>query len=238
MFGARMLGRGMRCARAGEQLAEIEEVHEPAQTVSQQDRRDFRGAVSCRTHPATLVATRAGGDLWPYPPPRAPVDDPNRNDISTKRGTVMRTIEAVRRSAVGIGPERTIREAARMMEEAGVGALAVIQQEQLVGIVTDRDLVRRGLALDLPGDARVDAVMSAPVVTVDADADLHDTFALFRTHALRRLALVRGGHFVGMITVDDLLVDLAGDLSDLARPVTAEVIFGHHDSPPPATING
>jgi CBS domain-containing protein len=238
MFGARMSGLGMRCARAGEQLAEIEEVHEPAQTVSQQDRRDFRGAVSCRTHPATLVATRADGDLWPYPPPRAPVDDPNRNDISTERGTVMRTIEAVRRSAVGIGPERTIREAARMMEEAGVGALAVIQHEQLVGIVTDRDLVRRGLARDLPGDARVDAVMSAPVVTVDADADLHDTFALFRTHALRRLALVRGGQFVGMITVDDLLVDLAGDLSDLARPVTAEVIFGHHDSPPPATISG
>jgi len=183
------LGRGMRCARAGEQLAEIEEVHEPAQTVSQQDRRDFRGAVSCRTHPATLVATRAGGDLWPYPPPRAPVDDPNRNDISTKRGTVMRTIEAVRRSAVGIGPERTIREAARMMEEAGVGALAVIQQEQLVGIVTDRDLVRRGLALDLPGDARVDAVMSAPVVTVDADGG-----ARRDAHEPRRQVSARGDH--------------------------------------------
>lgn len=38
-----------------------------------------------------------------------------------------------------------------------------------------------------------------------------------------------------MITVDDLLVDLAADLSDLARPVTAEVLFAHHDSPVPAT---
>jgi CBS domain-containing protein len=150
----------------------------------------------------------------------------------------MRTSEAVRRSGVGIGPERTIREAARIMEQSGVGALAVIDGEQLIGIVTDRDLVRRGLARDLPADARVDAVMTAPVVTIDADADLHDTFALFRMHAVRRLALVRAGQFVGMITVDDLLIDLAADLSDLARPVTAEVIFGHHDNPLPATISG
>lgn len=148
----------------------------------------------------------------------------------------MRAMEAIRRSAVGIQPERTIREAARIMERAGVGALAVVDGERLVGIVTDRDLVRRGLACDLPADARVDAVMSAPVVTLDADADLHDAFAVFRTHALRRLALVRAGRFVGMISVDDLVMDLAADLSDIARPVTAEVIFGHHDAPVPATI--
>ena len=149
----------------------------------------------------------------------------------------MRAIEAVRRSGVGIGPDRTIREAAQIMEQAGVGALAVIEGDCLVGIVTDRDLVSRGLACDLPADARVDAVMSSPVVTIDADADLHDTFVVFRTHAVRRLALVRASEFVGMITVDDLLVDLAADLSDLARPVTAEVIFGHHDNPLPAPIN-
>jgi CBS domain-containing protein len=147
----------------------------------------------------------------------------------------MRTIDAVRRSGVGIGPERTIREAAGIMETTGVGALAVVEGEQLVGIVTDRDLVRRGLSRDLPTDARVDAVMTAPVVTIDADADLHDTFALFRTHAIRRLAVVRLGQFVGMITVDDLLMDLAADLTDLARPVAAEVLFAHHDSAVPAT---
>ena len=149
----------------------------------------------------------------------------------------MRTIEAVRRTGVGIGPERTIREAARIMEQAGIGALAVVEGEHLVGIVTDRDLVSRGLAHDLPGDARVDAVMTAPVVTIDADADLHDVFAVFRTHAVRRLPLLRDGEFVGMITVDDLLIDLAAELSDLARPVTAEVVFGHHDNPLPATIS-
>jgi CBS domain-containing protein len=147
----------------------------------------------------------------------------------------MRTTDGLRRSGVGIQPDRTIREAAEVMEQAGVGSLAVMDGDRLVGIVTDRDLVRRGLARGLTLGARVDAVMSAPVVTIDADADIHDAFALFRTHALRRLAVVRDGRFVGMITVDDLLINVASDLADIARPVTAEVLFAHRDSPAPAT---
>jgi CBS domain-containing protein len=147
----------------------------------------------------------------------------------------MRSIEAVRRSGAGIGPERTIREAAALMEQAGVGSLAVIDGDDLVGIVTDRDLVRRALAPGLSPEARVDGVMSAPVITISADADLHDAFPLFRENAVRRLGVVRDGRFVGMLSVDDLLVDLAADLIDLTRPVAAEVLFAHRDSSVPAT---
>ena len=147
----------------------------------------------------------------------------------------MRTIEAMRRSGVGIEPDRTIHDAAAVMEQTGVGALAVLDGERLVGIVTDRDLVRRGLAKGLLADARIDGIMSSPVVTIDADADLHGAFALFRTNAIRRLAVVRGGQFVGMITIDDLLVDVAADLADLSRPVEGEILFAQHDSPVPAT---
>lgn len=147
----------------------------------------------------------------------------------------MRTIEAIRRSGIGIEPERTIHDAAAVMEQTGVGALAVLDGERLVGIVTDRDLVRRGLAQGLPTDARVDGIMSTPVVTIDADADLHGAFALFRTHAIRRLAVVRGGQFVGMITIDDLLVDVSADLADLSRPVEGEILFAQRDSPLPVT---
>lgn len=147
----------------------------------------------------------------------------------------MRTMDRVRRSGVGIAPERTIRDAAEVMEQTGVGALAVIDGEALVGVVTDRDLVRRALARGFPTDARVDAVMTTPVVTIDAEADLHDAFGLFHTHALRRLAVIRDGRFIGMITIDDLLIDLANDLADLARPLTAEVLFAHRDSAVPAT---
>jgi CBS domain-containing protein len=148
----------------------------------------------------------------------------------------MRTIHSVRRSAVGIAPDATVRSAARLMEQAGVGALAVVDHDQLLGIVTDRDLVRRALAPGLPEDARIDGVMSTPVVTIDADADVQEAFSILRGHDVRRLPVVRDGRFVGMVTVDDLLVELAADLDALVGPVRAEVAAPQHDSPVPARI--
>ena len=113
----------------------------------------------------------------------------------------MRSTEATRRSGIGIGPERTFHDAEAVMEQTGVGSLVVIDDDRIVE--------RRGLAMGMPSDARADGIMSAPVVTIDADDDLHNAFALFRTHAVRRLAVIRDEQFVGMITVDDLLMDLA-----------------------------
>jgi CBS domain-containing protein len=141
----------------------------------------------------------------------------------------------LRRSAVAVRPHDTLRKAAAIMDSAGVGALAVVEGDRLIGIATDRDLVRRGMAKGLDANARVDGVMTAPVVTIDADADLHDAFRLMSRRGIRRLAVTRDDQFVGMITVDDLLIDLAEDLSSLSRPVVAEVVFGHHDSPTPIT---
>ncbi len=147
----------------------------------------------------------------------------------------MQARAAIRRSGVAIGPERSVGEAARIMERAGVGALAVVDGGALVGIVTDRDLVTRVIAQRRPDDARVDSVMSMPVITIEAEADIHDAFALFRTHGNRRLPVVEGRRFIGMLSVDDLLINVIGELVDLVRPVTAEAIFGHRDSPAPAT---
>jgi CBS domain-containing protein len=145
----------------------------------------------------------------------------------------MRITEIPRRPPVTVGPADTIGAAAALMESSGVGALAVMDGRALVGIVTDRDLVRRGLARHLPPDARVDDVMTTDVVTIDASADVHDAFALFRTHAVRRLPVIDGDALYGMVSIDDMLIDLVGDLTDLVRPVTAEVLFGHHNSEAP-----
>jgi CBS domain-containing protein len=55
--------------------------------------------------------------------------------------------------------------------------------------------------------------MSSPVVTIDAEADLRDAFGIFHEHAIRRLAVTEAGRFAGVISIDDLLVDVGGCLS-------------------------
>lgn len=144
----------------------------------------------------------------------------------------MRIGDLLRRSVVAVRPDQTIAEAASIMNSAGVGALAVVDDDRLVGIVTDRDLVRRGLARALGSDAPVESVMTTGVITVDADDDAHQLYSVLRSHALRRLPVMRDGKLVGMISVDDLIIHLAADLSDLARPITGEVLFAQRDMVP------
>lgn len=148
----------------------------------------------------------------------------------------MHTMQRLRRSGIGVGPDRTIQQVAQLMNSSGVGSVAVIDDGRLLGIVTDRDIVRRGIARGLPLDTRIDGVMSSPARTIDADTDLHDAVTAFRTNAVRRLAVVEDGRFVGVISLDDLLVDIARDLGALTSPLAAEVDDPQRDSPLPVTI--
>lgn len=141
----------------------------------------------------------------------------------------MQTVQRLHRSGVGVAPDRTITHVAKVMERSGIGLVAVIDDGQLLGVVTDRDLVRRGLAAGLEPDCRIDAVMTSPVLTVSADADLAEAYATFGRHAVRRLAVIDGTRFIGVLSLDDLLVDLASQLGDLTAPLSAEISAPHHD---------
>jgi len=139
----------------------------------------------------------------------------------------MRAVDAIRKSPVTITSEASIAEAARLMDAHVVGALIVMDGDRPVGVVTDRDITVRAVARDVPADARVDAVMSHGVIALDADADLRKALPIFHSHAIRRLPLVEDGNIVGMITTDDLLIDLVADLGELVRPITGQVVFGY-----------
>ena len=146
----------------------------------------------------------------------------------------MQAITRIHRSGVAVTPDRTIVDVARVMNSSGIGSVAVIDNGALVGIVTDRDLVRRGIARDLRPDARVDAVMSMPPLTIEHDADLHEAIEAFGRHAVRRLAVTRHGEFIGMLSLDDLLLDPSSDLNALTQPLSVSVEHPQRDAPVPA----
>jgi CBS domain-containing protein len=144
----------------------------------------------------------------------------------------MQAKEATRKPPATIPSGTSIAKAARLMDRKIVGALVVVDGDRPIGIVTDRDLAVRGLGRRLPGETAVDRVMTTDLVTLPADADFRDAIKLFYRHPLRRLPLVEDGRMVGMLTVDDLVIDLVNDLDSLVRPVFGQVIFGGPDVPP------
>jgi CBS domain-containing protein len=140
------------------------------------------------------------------------------------------------KAPVTVAVDATIHQAAVAMDQHSVGAVVVVDGDRPVGVVTDRDLVVRALARRAPLEARVDGVMSADVVCVGADDELHVVSAILSTHPFRRVPVVDDRRLVGMITLDDLIVRLAGDLHDATKGVTAQLLFGHPEPQPPATI--
>jgi signal-transduction protein with cAMP-binding, CBS, and nucleotidyltransferase domain len=149
----------------------------------------------------------------------------------------MHAIDAARKPPATIAADRTITQAAQEMDHLAVGALVVVEPNgRPVGIVTDRDLVVRAVARRADPEARVDSVMTTDLVALAPDADLREAFGIFERHALRRLPLVADDVVVGMLTMDDLVVDVTADLGRLTRPITAQVLFGHQEPSTPAAL--
>ena len=125
---------------------------------------------------------------------------------------------------VTVAPDVTLAEATRLMAETAVGSLLVVEDGTLLGIVTDRDLALRGLGEGLPPAGRIDAVMSPRVVTLDAGDEIHEAYRTFRRTGVRRLPVLDDGRPVGVLTLDDLLLDVFRRLADLLGPVAWSVL--------------
>ena len=118
----------------------------------------------------------------------------------------------------------TLRTAAATLRDERVGSAVVLNARgEPCGIVTDRDLVVYGFddGVD-PDDRLVNEVMAVDVVTVPPEADVLEVVGRMREESVRRIPVVDDGDLVGIVTLDDLLVLLAGELSGLADVVRAE----------------
>ena len=107
---------------------------------------------------------------------------------------------------IAVSPEENLAVAARLMARHNIGALPVRAADgSLCGIVTDRDLVLRCMALErTPQQTSVARVMSNRVTTVSPDTDLAQASALMAREQVRRLPVVEGRRLVGMLSLGDL----------------------------------
>ena len=105
---------------------------------------------------------------------------------------------------IGVDYYQSIGEAARTMRDWGVGAVLVVSNESLYGLVTDRDLVVRAVAEARGADEPVGPLSSGDLIGVDADADVGEAMRLMRVHAVRRLPVLQDGQVAGIVSWGDL----------------------------------
>jgi|SRR6185312_14935020 len=125
---------------------------------------------------------------------------------------------------VVLQPSASALEAARAIEHNNIGAAVVGKKGTVVGIVTDRDLAVRlvGRGLDARTTTLAD-VMTTPVATLRPSDSQSDAIQLMQEQNLRRIPLVDDGKIVGIVTLDDLLLDEAASLEELAGVVQVQL---------------
>lgn len=120
-------------------------------------------------------------------------------------------------------PLDNVYEVATKMKDLDVGAIPIVENGELLGMITDRDLVVRGIAEKHPGSNPVTNVMSDHLITIGPDTSIAEASHLMAQHQVRRLPVVENGHLVGIVSLGDLAVrdysdDQAGDaLSDISE---------------------
>jgi CBS domain-containing protein len=105
-----------------------------------------------------------------------------------------------------ISPDATVFEALETLEEKNVGALLVMDGDSLVGLLSERDYVRK---VKLKGhsstDLKVEEIMSSPVVTVDSKATVDECMFRMTNKRCRHLPVVNDGKVVGVVSIGDLV---------------------------------
>ena len=109
---------------------------------------------------------------------------------------------------VALSPDTLVREAARAMREQDIGDVLVVDGGELRGIVTDRDIVVRGVAdFEDLSTCSLGDVCSDQVISVAPDEDVDAAIARMREAAVRRIPVVEDGRPVGVLSIGDAAVD-------------------------------
>jgi CBS domain-containing protein len=110
-------------------------------------------------------------------------------------------------------PVDNVYEVAVKMRDLDVGAIPVVDHGRLIGMITDRDLVVRGIAEKRPGSTQVTEVMSDQLITVTPDASVQEAAEQMARHQIRRLPVVENGRLVGIVSLGDLATNRYSDES-------------------------
>jgi CBS domain-containing protein len=117
-----------------------------------------------------------------------------------------------------IGPGQMVVEALKVMADKNVGALPVVQDGQVVGVFSERDYARK---LVLKGRSSigtpVDAVMSAPVITVGPQESIDRCMGIMTDSHLRHLPVVENGQLLGLLSIGDLVKEAIAEQTALIQ---------------------
>ena len=141
----------------------------------------------------------------------------------------MKTVAGILRDKGGdvfsVSPDATVYEALQVLAEKDVGALVVLDDERLAGILSERDYARKVILHDrASADTRVAEIMTSEVRTVGPDESVEDCMGLMTSHHIRHLPVLDDdGRLLGVISIGDVVKAVIAELDSLVEQLDAYI---------------
>jgi|Deesub1362A_J573_1020465.scaffolds.fasta_scaffold00166_16 CBS domain-containing protein len=131
------------------------------------------------------------------------------------------TIEKIMvKEVVTISSHASLLEAAKKMDENDIGCIIIIEDNSPVGIVTEKDFLKKVIARQRDLNDSITSIMTTPIISIDKNSDLGDAAALMIKKGIRRLPVVEGSRLVGIVTIRDVLPHYIDDLIQTLDNIT------------------
>lgn len=138
--------------------------------------------------------------------------------------TVKQLLQAKGDTVFAVAPGDSVLEAIRVMAEKGVGALVVLDEGRLAGMVSERDYARKVILLGRSSqDTPVRDIMTARVITVKSEQTVEDCMALMTGHRIRHLPVVDGGKLAGVLSIGDLIKEVIADREETIKQLESYI---------------
>ncbi len=130
--------------------------------------------------------------------------------------------DAMSKDVKVVRPDTLVKEVVATMNKFDIGSIVVLQSDRPVGIITERDILKRTVEPCLAPEAlRAREVMSSPVTTINATVSIDEAAKIMAKKRIKRLLVMDNGKLVGIITFTDIVTqvpNMLGILEELVRP--------------------
>lgn len=113
--------------------------------------------------------------------------------------------EIMRKNVISISQEMTIKDAAVMMDDSNVGCIIVTKENNPIGILTERDFVKRVSAKEKPLSTHLSEVMSTPLITVSSDETIWEAAEIMKKNKIHKIPVQQNNKIIGILTSTDIV---------------------------------
>ena len=117
----------------------------------------------------------------------------------------IRVREMMKKQILSIDSTLTVKDAAKIMEDSGVGCLVVTEKNIPIGIITERDFVTRITSIGKPSSTQVRKIMSSPLIAIGPDESAKKLAEIIKEKNIHKIPVIEENKLIGIVSATDLI---------------------------------